>query len=278
MRRFVVMAAILAAVSVSFAARAEMSEQDRQARCANNQTRLATLEKHYASYASDEDVARMREGLLAVRQGIKRIQDATQEHPDDRQRTASYLKLWDRLKHLSRSGQVCDQPGFHDAGDASFMCLNELEGDLNKRIDAAVKQIPERDKLLVEIEHARNNLVALQCDMPRNGEQNASDTCRADIGGTWNWSWGHGDQVLGNQSTTISRGPAQFSRDARRGRPADGTMSQSGNSGVWKCDGGSVTFEWSASVDTLSVVDGNHLDGQGKGDNDKDVNWVRVTR
>jgi hypothetical protein len=55
-------------------------------------------------------------------------------------------------------------------------------------------------------------------------------------------------------------------------------MSQSGNSGVWKCDGSSVIFEWSASVDTLSVTDGNHLQGQGKGDNDAEANWVRVSR
>jgi len=275
MGRFVVFAAALAALSLSFAAHAQMSEQDRQARCANNQTRLATLEKQYTSYASDEDIARMREGALAIRRGIDRI---LAKYPDNSSRNAPFLDLWDRLKHLSRSGPICDRNDFGQVRDRTYMCLSDLEGELNNRIDSAVKQIPERDKVLAQIEHHRANLVALQCDVPRNGEQNASDSCRADIGGTWNWSWGHGDQVLGNQNTTISRGPAQFSRDSRRGRPADGTMSQSGNSGVWKCDGGSVTFEWSASVDTLNVVDANHLQGQGKGDDASDVNWVRVTR
>lgn len=150
-----------------------------------------------------------------------------------------------------------------------------MRQDLNKRIDDAVRQIPERERLAREIANTRGRMAELQCNAPA---AQSSSTCSVNIEGNWTWAWGHGDQELGRQGTTISAGPVQFSRAPRQGQPADGTMPQSGNSGVWKCNGSSVTFEWQQSVDTLSIGDASHMNGQGRPDNDAKQDWVHVSR
>ena len=135
--------------------------------------------------------------------------------------------------------------------------LRQLEGELAKVHD--------------EISYYVNELARLN-------ENKKSKLCQVDLEGTWSWSWGHGDQELGRRDTTISTGSAEFSRGARRGQPADGTMTQAGNQGVWKCVGATVIFEWQHSVDTLNVTDVNHLNGHGKPDDSTNEDWVRVTR
>lgn len=76
--------------------------------------------------------------------------------------------------------------------------------------------------------------------------------------GTWTWSWGSGKVKKGEEETTIV---------------GDHTMHQTGNAGSWTCGGGSVTFNWKHSKDTLKFVDKDTLSG---GSNYGD--WVKATR
>jgi len=76
--------------------------------------------------------------------------------------------------------------------------------------------------------------------------------------GTWAWSWGHGNETKGNSVTTIT---------------SDHKMSQPDNHGTWRCSGSSVTFSWTQSTDTLSMVDKDTLQG---GSNLGD--WVKAKR
>lgn len=135
---------------------AEMSPEDREARCANNLARLAPLEMRYAAYASDEEIARMRTAL----------QSGENDNLDYDRRREQFHRLWDRLKQFSRSGPECNILAPDRRPDYEI-CFADLRDELRKRIQEAEQQIPQRDALGQEIAPIRERMVELGCAPPR---------------------------------------------------------------------------------------------------------------
>ncbi|MBL6853891.1 MAG: hypothetical protein ISQ86_10940 [Alphaproteobacteria bacterium] len=123
---------------------ADMSAEDREARCANNQARLAPLERQYASYASDEEISRLRTAHAALNRYFS-----------NRDKIKADVE-WARLRHLGRT-PCTDNPNW---------CLINLASQIEERLEAALHAIPERDAAGREIASIRGRMVELQCIAP----------------------------------------------------------------------------------------------------------------
>jgi len=140
------------AMLLPLSASAEMSDSDRQARCENNQARLAPLNMQYASFASDEEIARLR----TANASISRFFSNKYDHRSADGRRRSSDELWERVRHLSRS----------NCNDGPYTCLTSLQIEIERRIDDAVRQIPQRDAVARDIANTQARMAELQCNAP----------------------------------------------------------------------------------------------------------------
>lgn len=170
-------------------ATAQVSEQDRAARCENNRARVIELERQRVAggMANEEEIARMRTMMTFLREMSATLVSASENYDLDGRRDIQRNYSADQLEQVRRYAEWYGQrlpPQFDDLDlrIAANATLLRLQQD----IDAAVARAPERDALLRELQNHRTNLVALGCDQPRPAESNNPFASR--IVGNWSWS------------------------------------------------------------------------------------------
>lgn len=266
MGRFVVFGAVLAVVSLSFAARAQVSEQDRQARCANNQARVDELQgrlKDDPDYLPDDEIARRRAGLKSARESIARAEAQWATSPpasgNDYGPTPGKTKYIELMKSLSNIAQSLDPAAGCDMSAVSDdmpeidvyrqvrLCATRLENGLGSRIQRAVETERRAAALRAEIAQRRARMDSLMC----HAAPTAPASCQEAVVGNWGWAFAPPGQA------PASNGSVEF-------KP-DGHMSWSGGShGRWTCSGASVSLQWedNPSTDTMSLsTDGRAMTG-----------------
>ncbi len=160
---------------------AQIDEADRIARCRNNQAALAQLEATRGSYATDEQIARARTALVAMRRLESQmnantedieslshlIADRTINNPNSRELVEMKAEVAERAAQNAALGERLRLAG----NWVNFNCAREDAGcqlmlprRLAQGIDAAVAQQPRRRQFLQQVQSYRSNLVVLRCD------------------------------------------------------------------------------------------------------------------
>jgi hypothetical protein len=240
----------------SFGKANSVGGQDKQELCRDNQARLdelgkqaETLESELAYTSESEDKARLWLSNLN-----KAIVDPQRRQPG--KLVNIYANTPAEKQMLARAFGVTWKEAYVD-DDVRF--LQAVRDGAIRRVERIKYVLAHKSEITQQkanvdrqIDFHRNRLTELRCE-----SSSSSAGCDA-LTGTWTWSWGNGKVKKGEEETTIV---------------SDHTMNQPGNAGTWTCSGGSVTFNWKHSKDTLTIVDKDTLSG---GSNFGD--WVKATR
>jgi len=264
------------ALLLPLSAGAQVSEQDRQARCANNQARIDELQgqlKDDPDYLPEDEIARRRAGLKSARETAARAdaQRAASPPRQDFESTPGKAKYIEMMKTLSNIAQSLDPGAGCDMSAVSAdmpemtvygqvrLCATRLENGLGSRIQRAVEAGRRTAGIREQIAQHRAHKQSLMC----NAAPPPPASCQEAVVGNWSWAFAPPGQ------TPAGNGSVEF-------KP-DGHMCWSGGShGRWTCSGASVSLQWedNPSSDTMSLsADGRAMAGT----NDKGWN-VKGTR
>lgn len=163
----------LIAVSLPLATRADMSEQDRQARCANNQARIDALEAEIRGdkdAMSDEEIARARAEMVSLGSFMRDYQRFSNEELRQRARNmhAVARRYMDAIYETACNDTT-----------AELTCANMIRLEIGSRIDRAVAARPRLQALEQQIAHSRSNLTALRCNEPAGPDTQTADSIAA---------------------------------------------------------------------------------------------------
>jgi len=252
------------ALLLPLSAGAQVSEQDRQARCANNQARIDELQgqlKDDPDYLPEDEIARRRAGLKSARETVARAEAQRVASPpgNDFEPTpgrAKYIEFMRSLSNIAESldpGAGCDMSAVSGAMSERAvygqvrLCGTRLENGLGSRIQRAVEAGRRATGIRAEIAQRSARMESLAC----HAVPLAPASCQEAVVGSWDWAFAPPGQ------TPASNGSVEF-------KP-DGHMSWSGGShGRWTCSGASVSLQWedNPSSDTMSLsADGRAMAG-----------------
>jgi hypothetical protein len=163
----------LLAVSAS----AQINEQDRLNRCANNRARITQIESQLSHTFNDEQEARARAVLVRLRSLRNQLVSIeTERHINGDNLNIGLISVEEYSRIQSRNTQVWGAL-FHDftqtAHTIGVFCYNEDSGcadrvvtGVAKLIDDSVAARPMRAALERDLAASRSNLIALHCDEP----------------------------------------------------------------------------------------------------------------
>ncbi len=253
-RTFVIIAG-LSAVTAS----AQISEQDRLARCANNRARIASLQGKYDKIWSGDHVQRARELLRQLRGYRGRLKELTTDvansaaHLNEVQThgpsfgenvnqlsseyDAARKKLTTEIANMKMIGARDNLSCSSD--DAR--CADQMITDLGHQIDQAGTDRAASAQWARDIAASKTNLIALHCDQETAGDP---------VVGTWTWAYAQSGRPQEHGAVTFT---------------ADGKMNWTGGShGTWTRTGNVVSLHWSDKPRSDNMVlsaDGKRLTG-----------------
>ena len=235
----------LAVLAPASAARPQVSEQDRLARCANNQARLAALQAEVRgdlTLMSEEQAARAHADMMAVSSGRTTIHTLIRAPGGDGGSKAA--------READRLNEVLQRNGMSPCAVSDGDCWFAAERVLDELVKRGQDALPRYQALQQQIHRHEVNLSALRCAEPSR-PASTPKTCAEALPGTWSWAWaspGQKPQVHGTV-TLSANGSAGASSGAR---------------GTWSCAGASVSLSWPTipSADSLTLsADGQTLEG-----------------
>jgi len=228
----------VAAMLLPLAANAQMSEQDRQNRCANNTQAIETAEAKLNSIPgrmSDEEIALARADLLALRTISAKDQEGGLTKLDYEKEN----ELIDKYKPYRRP-------------------YSTVQRDIGARIDGALRVQSKVKGLYAFIAQRRARMTELGCSasrVPLTSESTSSSAaCTEAVLGTWNGAFAPPGRPLENHGTvTCTSSGSEQSMDW-----------SGGSKGTWACSGSSVNLTWTdkPSADTMQLsADGHSMAG-----------------
>ena len=160
----------LIAVSLPLASRADMSDQDRQARCANNQARIDALEAEIRGdkdAMSDEEIARARAERVSLGSFMRDYEKLSDTEFRQRAQT---------MRDIARRYMDADYENACTDPKAELTCANMILTEIGWRIDRAMAARPRLLALEQQIAHSRSNLTALRCNEPAGPDTETADS------------------------------------------------------------------------------------------------------
>ncbi len=223
-----------AELSIGSNAYAQVSDVDRLARCENNRDALARaqIDLTMTGYESDEQIARMRAGLISLRRDGNELDvfylHAVSYPAGDEKGHVRILdalrKVMERMQQTYRTlGTGC---GLQSQNmESYYFCLRSAHVSIETRIDQGLRANRVARPVLVRIATAQRNLAALNCDQPRApGVTGISGNWRGLDGTTYAIA------VAGNAFTWTRSGTDET---------ANGTISGDSMSAQWRSSQGS---------------------------------------